>query len=247
MAGGEWPAIQTRHRRVGKFAVLGVWMLVSKQASRPTAAELSTADLAATKGFDPESRVFNRRREAPQFRLGRRNPDATDSNFAPARKSAKAHPRCNYDFAADSCVSTATPFFSQPYFHIAGVIVAAVTARKLKYVGVCTASIRAAVCRTSRKYPGGGNIRARHRKRPRNPASFSAIIRPHRPPKPSNKMNASQLDKRFAKHRRTFGDGLNRVYVNGDHTLHAFQEPSGKGEAVTIEPMFRRLMFSGAE
>ncbi|MDD9883804.1 MAG: hypothetical protein OXU62_04555 [Gammaproteobacteria bacterium] len=60
-------------------------------------------------------------------------------------------------------------------------------------------------------------------------------------------MNASQLDKRFAKHRRTFGDGLNRVYVNGDHTLHALQEPSDKWDAVTIEPMFRRLMFSGAE
>lgn len=144
-------------------------------------------------------------------------------------------------------VSTATPFFSRPYFHIAGVTVAAVAARELKYVGVCTASIRAAVCRASRKYPGGGNTRARHRKQPRNPASFSAIIRPRRPPNPSNKMNASQLDRRFTKHRRTFGDGLNRVYVNGDHTLHALQEPSGKGEAVTIEPMFRRLMFSGAE
>jgi len=138
-------------------------------------------------------------------------------------------------------VSTATPFFSRPYFHIAGVTVAAVAARELKYVGVCTVSIRAAVCRIWRK------IRAWHRKQLRNSASFSAIICPRRPPNPSNKMNASQLDKRFAKHRRAFGDDLNRVYVNGDHTPNALQKPSDKWKAVTTEPVFRRLMFSGAE
>jgi len=77
-------------------------MPVSKQALRPTAAELSTAALAATKGFDPESRVFNCRCEAPQFRLGRRNSDATDGNPAHLRKSTKFRPRRNYHPIADS-------------------------------------------------------------------------------------------------------------------------------------------------
>ena len=56
------------------------------------------------------------------------------------------------------------------------------------------------------------------------------------------KMNASKLDKWFRKHRKTFANDLNLVYVNGDHTLNAL----GLGdqwEAITTEPVFRKLMF----
>ena len=62
-----------------------------------------------------------------------------------------------------------------------------------------------------------------------------------------NKMDASQLDKWFAKHHKTFGDNLNLIYVNGDHTLNALRKPNDKWEAITTEPVFRQLMFSGAE
>ena len=62
-----------------------------------------------------------------------------------------------------------------------------------------------------------------------------------------NKMNASKLDKWFTKHRKSFGDDLTRIYVNGDHTLNAIREPSDKWEAVTTEPTFRELMFRRTE
>ncbi len=62
-----------------------------------------------------------------------------------------------------------------------------------------------------------------------------------------NKINASKLDKWFNKHRKTFGGDLNCIYVNGDHTLNALKKPIEKWEAVTIEPVFRELMFEGAE
>lgn len=62
-----------------------------------------------------------------------------------------------------------------------------------------------------------------------------------------NKMDASQLDKWFTKHRQTFGNNLNLIYVNGDHTLNALRESGDKWEAITTEPVFRQLMFNGAE
>lgn len=62
-----------------------------------------------------------------------------------------------------------------------------------------------------------------------------------------NKMNAAKLDAWFTKHRATFGDDLNTIYVNGDHTLNALQQPADKWQAVTTEPAFRELMFKGAE
>ena len=62
-----------------------------------------------------------------------------------------------------------------------------------------------------------------------------------------NNMNAAKLDQWFTKHRQVFGDDLHRIYVNGDHTLNALQTPADKWEAVTTEPVFRRLMFNGAE
>ncbi|WP_423906771.1 site-specific DNA-methyltransferase [Candidatus Spongiihabitans sp.] len=61
------------------------------------------------------------------------------------------------------------------------------------------------------------------------------------------KMNASKLDKWFLKHRKTFGDDLNCIYANGDHTLNMLRKPNEKWEAVTTELVFRELMFERAE
>ncbi len=58
------------------------------------------------------------------------------------------------------------------------------------------------------------------------------------------KMNTPKLDKWFAKHRKALGDDLNRVYVNGDHTLNAFRKDGDQWEALTTEPVFRALMFA---
>ena len=57
------------------------------------------------------------------------------------------------------------------------------------------------------------------------------------------KMNASGLDKWFTKHRAKFGDNLNLIYVNGDHTLNALRKSGDQWEAVATEPVFRELMF----
>ena len=57
------------------------------------------------------------------------------------------------------------------------------------------------------------------------------------------KMNAPKLDKWFRKHRKTFANDLNLVYVNGDHTLNALKKSADKWEATTTEPVFRALMF----
>jgi len=62
-----------------------------------------------------------------------------------------------------------------------------------------------------------------------------------------NKMDASQLDEWFAKHRETFGNNLDLIYVNGDHTLNAIRKSGDQWEAITTEPVFRQLMFSRAE
>ena len=61
------------------------------------------------------------------------------------------------------------------------------------------------------------------------------------------KMNASKLDKWFRKHRKTFANDLNLVYVNGDHTLNALRKSGDQWEAITTEPVFRELMFLGTE
>ena len=47
----------------------------------------------------------------------------------------------------------------------------------------------------------------------------------------------------FAHHRRRFGERLDLVYANGDHTLNAIRRPGETWEAVSIEPVFRELMF----
>ncbi len=61
------------------------------------------------------------------------------------------------------------------------------------------------------------------------------------------KMDAAKLDKWFTKHRKIFGNDLNQIYVNGDHTLNALGKSGDKWEAITTEPVFKELMFAGAE
>ena len=60
-------------------------------------------------------------------------------------------------------------------------------------------------------------------------------------------MNAQKLDKWFAKQCKTFGDNLDIIHVNGDHTLNVLRKPGDNWEAVTTEPVFRGLMFGGNE
>ena len=61
------------------------------------------------------------------------------------------------------------------------------------------------------------------------------------------KMDAAKLDKWFTKHRKTFGNDLNLIYVNGDHTLNALKKSGDKWEANTTEPVFKQLMFGGGQ
>ena len=61
------------------------------------------------------------------------------------------------------------------------------------------------------------------------------------------KMNAPKLDKWFGKHRKTFANDLNLVYVNGDHTLNALRKSADQWEAITTEPVFRALMFGDGD
>ncbi len=60
-------------------------------------------------------------------------------------------------------------------------------------------------------------------------------------------MQSSKLDKWFIKHRTNFSDNLNLIYINGDHTLNALRQPTDRWEAITTEPVFRKLMFKGTE
>ena len=62
-----------------------------------------------------------------------------------------------------------------------------------------------------------------------------------------DKINADKLGKWFAKHRESFGANIHRIYVNGDHTLNALKTPKDKWDAVTMEPVFQRLMFKGTD
>ena len=52
------------------------------------------------------------------------------------------------------------------------------------------------------------------------------------------------LETWFERNRALFPDTTDLVYVNGDHTLNALREPNDAWIAETIEPVFRKLMFS---
>ncbi len=60
-------------------------------------------------------------------------------------------------------------------------------------------------------------------------------------------MQSSKLDKWFIKHRMNFSENLNLIYVNGDHTLNALKKSTDRWEAITTEPVFRKLMFKETE
>ena len=55
----------------------------------------------------------------------------------------------------------------------------------------------------------------------------------------------ASLDAYFDRNREQFGS-LDTIYANGDHTLNAMQQYGENWTAKTIEPIFRELMFGGA-
>ena len=55
------------------------------------------------------------------------------------------------------------------------------------------------------------------------------------------------LDAWFDRHRERFAGWLERIWVNGDHTLNAMQRDGDTWTAETIEPVFRELMFGKSD
>ena len=53
------------------------------------------------------------------------------------------------------------------------------------------------------------------------------------------------LDAWFDLHREQSGEPLDRIYVNGDHTLNTRRQPGETWTAEAIEPIFRASMFEG--
>lgn len=60
------------------------------------------------------------------------------------------------------------------------------------------------------------------------------------------KTDNASLDQWFKDNRQKFPDSLDLIYVNGDHTLNAVKLDQETWVAETIEPVFRELMFEGA-
>ena len=58
-----------------------------------------------------------------------------------------------------------------------------------------------------------------------------------------NRTDNASLDDWFERHRGSLTRGVERLYVNGDHTLNALRGPDDGWTAETIEPAMRRLMF----
>ena len=59
--------------------------------------------------------------------------------------------------------------------------------------------------------------------------------------------DAEALDAWFDRHRGQFGETLDLIYVNGDHTLSAKRLQEDTWKAEIIEPLFRGLMFEEAD
>ena len=55
--------------------------------------------------------------------------------------------------------------------------------------------------------------------------------------------DCAALDAWFDRNLDLFAEPLDIIYVNGDHTLNAMQQPGENWTAKTIEPIFRELMF----
>ncbi len=58
-----------------------------------------------------------------------------------------------------------------------------------------------------------------------------------------DEMDYAALDAWFDRNRKQFAGPLDIIYVNGDHTLNAMQQPGETWTAETIEPTVRELMF----
>ena len=58
-----------------------------------------------------------------------------------------------------------------------------------------------------------------------------------------NKTNCTDLDTWFDRNRHQFTESLTIIYVNGDNTLNAMQQPDDTWVVHTIEPIFRKMMF----
>ena len=58
-----------------------------------------------------------------------------------------------------------------------------------------------------------------------------------------DEMDHTALDDWFGRNRERFGGSLNLIYVNGDHKLNAMQLPGDVWTAISIDPVFRELMF----
>ena len=61
-----------------------------------------------------------------------------------------------------------------------------------------------------------------------------------------DEMDYLALDAWFLRNRAKFSDTLEIIYVNGDQTLNALQQPGETWMAESIEPIFRERMFEGA-
>ena len=62
-----------------------------------------------------------------------------------------------------------------------------------------------------------------------------------------NDMDYRALDAWFVRHRESFIGALDRIYINGDHTLNALSQPGETWTAESIEAVFREVMFSESE
>ena len=58
-----------------------------------------------------------------------------------------------------------------------------------------------------------------------------------------HQIDSAALDAWADRNRAQFADGLDLVYVNGDHTLNAMRRPGETWVAKSTEPIFRKLMF----
>jgi len=62
-----------------------------------------------------------------------------------------------------------------------------------------------------------------------------------------NKTDNTALENWFTNHRAEFAESLDLIYTNGDHTLNAIKQKNETWTAKTTEPVFREMMFEGAE
>ena len=62
-----------------------------------------------------------------------------------------------------------------------------------------------------------------------------------------DEIDAAALDAWFDRNRKQVADGLDLVYVNGDHTLNAMRWPGETWVAESVEPIFRKMMFEDCD